>query len=1045
MSTAQTPRTRLIAFHLPQFHPIPENDAWWGTGFTEWTNVTKARPLFDGHLQPRLPGDLGFYDLRLPEALEAQADLARSHGVFGFCFYYYWFTGGRRLLERPVEQMLASGKPDFPFCLCWANENWTRRWDGQHRDVLMEQEHDAESDVAFLHSVMPYFRDRRYIRVGGRPLLVIYRATLLPDPAATVSRWREASRRLGEPPPFLVAAESFDVTNDFARRAGFDATCEFPPHGSLACRLPEARLPRFFAPFSGDLLDYEQVAKFYLARRASALRRLKTVTLNWDNTARRKSTATVMVNFSLAAYHRWLSGAIDQSIQAAPPEERIVFVNAWNEWAEGTYLEPDQLFGHGYLEATRSAALGEPYRPRRPAWRTVQGEPNSSRDPLGEGPRTPKRASIVAVAVAGNDQDIIESFVRENLRIVDRLAVLVRDSQDGTLQILRALVAEGLPLSVHADEADADASAPLSRLVRDTMSERQPDWILPLDTDEFIDSPDRSFLEVALGKVGPNHGRMPWVTHVPMPFDDPSESHPLKRIRHRYVYEAPPPDANPRAWKIVLNSSLLRPYLDRYEVDEGGHALTFRHTKEACRQPVLPLAGVALRHYPVRSATGGEIVVSAHHAPAGITPAAATGLTVRDLLDPGRVSAEHTYGAPIVIDPWPAPRELRYGQLLKRGQRSSRRDWVGPPMIELERPEERSEPGDPAGPRDSVITLLKGGTGLDEAPLMWRDTLPERLVRDHEQPLIAPPVEVFCLTNLLLHGPGWAEKEGSVLFEPSIYPGYCRDWYARDRTYNATGASLSRLAERRQRLGWHITHVNCRVYGHWLTEVMPKLLVIEEFLRRWPGYASMPILMPSIFPEFVYAHTRTLLPHVPIVTYDPQTEYIRCERMFMPTWGTDHVFNSWVGEQVDRIRSATEPTLPKRIFVSRRSRSVTRVLDNQKELESMAMQEGLTIVCPEDYSFPRQIALFRNATMIVGEFGSALHNAIFSRAGTLVIALNWLNAVQSRIARLKGHRIGYVLPTSGAEVLLSPDGSVQHYSIDPATFRSRLREAMDTA
>jgi len=205
--------------------------------------------------------------------------------------------------------------------------------------------------------------------------------------------------------------------------------------------------------------------------------------------------------------------------------------------------------------------------------------------------------------------------VRENLRVVDRLAVLVRDSQDGTLEILRALVAERLPLSVHTVEADADASAPLSRLVRDVMTEWQPDWLLPLDTDEFIDIADRPALEVALEKVGPSHGRMPWVTHVPMPFDDPSESHPLKRIRHRQVHEAPPPDASPRAWKVVLNSSLLRPYLDRYEVDEDGHAVTFRHTKEACKQAAVPLAGVALRHYPVRSTAGGENVASAHHSP----------------------------------------------------------------------------------------------------------------------------------------------------------------------------------------------------------------------------------------------------------------------------------------------------------------------------------------------------------------------------------------------------------------------------------------------
>jgi len=366
-------------------------------------------------------------------------------------------------------------------------------------------------------------------------------------------------------------------------------------------------------------------------------------------------------------------------------------------------------------------------------------------------------------------------------------------------------------------------------------------------------------------------------------------------------------------------------------------------------------------------------------------------------------------------------------------------------MIDLERPRERSGPTDSRVPENYVMTLFNGGDDLDEAPLLWRNTLPERLVRDHEQPLVAPAVEVFCLADVFLHGPGWVGRENGFFFEPSIYPGYCRDWYQRGRIYNAVDADLSRLAERRHRAGWHVSHFNCGIYGHWLTEVMPKLLVIEEFLRRWPEHVSMPILMPSIFPEFVYAYARTLLPRVPIVTYDPRSEYVRCERMFMPTWGRDHVFNRWIGEQLDRIQSAPDPETPRRIFVSRRSKSAVRALDNAKELEEIAIQAGLTVVYPEDYSLQRQIALFRNATMLVGEFGSALHNAMFSRAGTLVIALNWLNAVQSRIARLKGHRLGYVLPTSGAEVLLALDGSIQHYAIDPVTFRSRLREAMDTA
>jgi len=364
------------------------------------------------------------------------------------------------------------------------------------------------------------------------------------------------------------------------------------------------------------------------------------------------------------------------------------------------------------------------------------------------------------------------------------------------------------------------------------------------------------------------------------------------------------------------------------------------------------------------------------------------------------------------------------------------------PMIELERPEERAGPSDSKGAGNYVITLVKGGDVLDEAPLLWRDTLPERFVRDHEQPLATPAMEIFCLTDVLIHGPGWASNENTVLFDPCIYPGYCRDRYRSQGIEYPFDADLSQLTEHRYQAGWHVSHFQTYIYGHWLLEMMPKLLAIQEFLRRWPEYTSMPVFMPCIFPEFVYAHTASLLPNVPIVTYDPRSEYIRGERIFMPTWGKDHVYNHWIAEKSDNMPSALVSGMPKQIFVSRRLKSSFRALDNLKEMEDIAIGEGLTVVYPVDLTFSGQIALFQNATIVAGEYSSALHNAIFSPAGTLVIALNWINACQSRIARLKRHRIGYVMPASGGEVLYLGDGSIQHYAIDPANFRAKLREAM---
>jgi len=346
---------RAIAMYLPQFHRIPENDAWWGEGFTEWTNVRRARPMFAGHQQPHVPHpDVGSYDLADESVLERQAGMARHHGIHGFCFYHYWFDG-RRILEKPVQRLLASGRPDFPFCLCWANENWTRTWDGLDREVLLEQRHSVDGDERFLRDLLPALRDPRYITVEGRPLLIVYRPGLLADPVASVDRWRRLAEREGLPGLHLAAVHSFDRADP--RSSGFDAAIQFPPLQIPAANLRDTGLPGMARGFRGGVLDYREAIGHSLAQRTPDYPLYRGVMPGWDNTARRMERATAWVNSSPELYGRWLRGAVEQMQREQPPERQLVFINAWNEWAEGAHLEPDERHGYAFLEQTAAALL----------------------------------------------------------------------------------------------------------------------------------------------------------------------------------------------------------------------------------------------------------------------------------------------------------------------------------------------------------------------------------------------------------------------------------------------------------------------------------------------------------------------------------------------------------------------------------------------------------------------------------------------------------------------------------------------------------------
>ncbi|MDR3361944.1 MAG: glycoside hydrolase family 99-like domain-containing protein [Desulfovibrio sp.] len=345
---------KAVAFYLPQFHPCKQNDEWWGKGFTEWTNVTKAVPLFLGHYQPHCPIDVGYYDLRVSEVMHRQVELARLYGLYGFCFHYYWFSG-TRLLEKPLFAYHADKNLDFPFCLCWANEPWSRRWDGSENDLLIGQEFSKGDEYRFIADMLPFLRDERYIAVDGRPVVVIYRphywarAKVL----TMTALMRQAVREHGLKDLYLVAALSHDFDGN-PPDWGFDACVEFPPHG---CGMtPYVKGLHFVnRNFTGTVFDARHLSMTSARSTPTEYTLFNTVFPAWDNTARKPDSAHIFHHTSPKLYKKWLKDALAYTCRRNSPHEQFVFINAWNEWGEGAHLEPDRKYGYAYLQATAEA------------------------------------------------------------------------------------------------------------------------------------------------------------------------------------------------------------------------------------------------------------------------------------------------------------------------------------------------------------------------------------------------------------------------------------------------------------------------------------------------------------------------------------------------------------------------------------------------------------------------------------------------------------------------------------------------------------------
>lgn len=354
-------KSRIIAIYLPQYHPFPENDEWWGKGFTEWTNVTKARPRFPGHYQPHLPADLGFYDLRVPEVREQQAQMAREAGIYGFCYYHYWFNG-KLLMERPLKEVLESGKPDFPFMICWANENWTRAWDGGEKQILIEQKYSDEDAREHIKWLIPYLKDPRYIKIDRKPVISIYRTAIIPDLDKMLTIWRDEARKEG----IELYITRFESMGNFGKEYlinGIDASIDFQPHNLRGYSENKNIIPRILnkilRSFSKkDILpiifDYKKYVEYSLKQKLPDYKQYPCVTPSWDNASRRKNSFFAFINSTPEYFGKWLKNVI-LKFKPYSKEENLIFINAWNEWAEGNHLEPDQKWGKKYLDATKLA------------------------------------------------------------------------------------------------------------------------------------------------------------------------------------------------------------------------------------------------------------------------------------------------------------------------------------------------------------------------------------------------------------------------------------------------------------------------------------------------------------------------------------------------------------------------------------------------------------------------------------------------------------------------------------------------------------------
>lgn len=353
-------KIRVTAFYLPQFHTIPENDKAWGKGFTEWTNVTRTQPFFPGHLQPYLPSDLGFYDLNNLGVINSQVELAKHYGVTGFCFHYYWFEG-RKILQKPLENFVKSNNKNFEFSICWANESWSKRWNGSEQDIIVQQKHSYENDKNFIIDIFPYLENENYTRVNGRPLIILYRPLLMGESLeATVESWRNylIKKNLGNP---LILSAPFGLNSNqmHIHHKSLDGYVQFPPHEywNYGVRANSEKFPFLInKKFEGLFYDGIAAKDYFNHMNYDGNLVFRCAFPSWDNSARKREKSSIFCNTTPNNFQKWMEANFE-IVKNDARYDNLVFVNAWNEWAEGAVLEPSSWYGYAYLDALKSALI----------------------------------------------------------------------------------------------------------------------------------------------------------------------------------------------------------------------------------------------------------------------------------------------------------------------------------------------------------------------------------------------------------------------------------------------------------------------------------------------------------------------------------------------------------------------------------------------------------------------------------------------------------------------------------------------------------------